>query len=97
MGIMFINQQELLTTIDKDIRFFVLVKIANRTKEECYMDLSVVMRHQNKAGFSIKHISCDGEFKYIMDEVRNNMGIETNYTNPYDHVNESESKNIVIK
>ena len=32
IGIMFIKQQSLLTTIDKDTRFRVLVPLANRTK-----------------------------------------------------------------
>ena len=39
------------------------------------------MRHYNKAGFSVKHIECDGEFKSIMDEVSNGMGIEMNNEN----------------
>ena len=33
MDMMFIYQQSLLTKIDKDIRFFLLVLISNRTKE----------------------------------------------------------------
>ena len=32
MHIMFINKQELFTTIDKDIRFRLLVQLANKTK-----------------------------------------------------------------
>ena len=45
------NQHILFKTIDKYIRFRGLVKIANRTKEECYRDLDVVTRHYKKAGF----------------------------------------------
>ena len=44
-GIMFINQQELLKTIEKYIRLCRLVPLGNITKEGCYMDLDVVMRH----------------------------------------------------
>ena len=97
MGIMFINQQEVLTTFDKYRRFCGLVTLSKRTKEECYMDLVVVMRHHNKAGFSVKCIECDGYFKSIMDEVSNEMEIYMNDENPDGQVTESESKNILIK
>ena len=63
MEIMFINQQELFTTIDKYIRFRGLLPLANITQEECYRALYLVMRHYNKAGFSVKHIECDDQFK----------------------------------
>ena len=71
MEIMFINQQALFTSIDKDINFRELVPLANRTKEECYRALDVVMRHYNKSVFSVKRIECDGDFKSI-------VGIRTN-------------------
>ena len=45
MDIIFINQQVLLTTIYKDIRFHGSVTLSNITKEECYMDLDIVTRH----------------------------------------------------
>ena len=69
MKIIFINQHELFTTIDKDIQFWGLAPLANITKEDCYMDLDIVTRHYNRSGFSIRHIECDGELKKIMDEV----------------------------
>ena len=63
MEIMFINQQELFTTIDKYIRFCGSVPLSNITQEECYRDLDAAMRYYNKAGFSVKHIECDDQFK----------------------------------
>ena len=75
MDIMFINKQALVTKIEKYIRFQVLVPLDNRTKEECYRYLYAVTRHYNKAVFTVKIIECDGEFKYIMDEVSDEMGI----------------------
>ena len=59
MYIIFINQQALFTKIDKDIRFCVLVPLANITKEEFYEDLNVVIIHYSKEGFSVKRIECD--------------------------------------
>ena len=78
MDIIFINKQALLTKIDKYIRFPGLVLLDNRIKEECYRTLDVVMIKYNKSGFCIKRIGCDSEFKSIMDEVSDEMGIETN-------------------
>ena len=69
MDIMFINQQALFTIICKDLRFHGLFSLANRTKEECYRDLDVVLRHYKKSGFSVKRIECDRYFKLIMHKV----------------------------
>ena len=49
IDIMFINKQALLPKIDKYIWFIGLVPLSNRTKEECYRDLGVIMRHYNKS------------------------------------------------
>ena len=57
---MFINKQSFFTTIDKDIKFFVLAQIANRIKEEFYKALGVVIIHYKKAGFDAKLVECDG-------------------------------------
>ena len=46
------------------------------------------MRHYNKSLFAVKYIECDSKLKSIMDETRNEMGIEINYINPDDHVPE---------
>ena len=40
------------------------------------------MIHYNKSVFSVKRIECDGEFKSVMHEVSDDMGIEMNYENP---------------
>ena len=40
------------------------------------------MKHYNKEGFSVKCIEFDCEFKSIMNEVSDEMGIEINYENP---------------
>ena len=61
------------------------------------MAFGVVIRHYKRVGFYVKNIECDGEFKSIMDEVRDEMGIEMNDANPYDHVLDTESNNRVIK
>ena len=55
------------------------------------------MRHYNKAVFSVKHIGCDGEFKLIINEMSNDMGIEINSTNTDDCVPEVDKNNRLIK
>ena len=97
MDIMFFSQQTLFTTIEKGVWFQGLVPLANRTKEECYRDLGLVIINYKKTVFVVKCIECDGKFKTIMDEVSNDMGIEMNDSNKYDHVPEAERNNRVIK
>ena len=57
MEIMFIDQQALLTTIDKDIQFCGLVTLSNIPKEDRYWDLDIVMRHCNKVGFPLNALN----------------------------------------
>ena len=97
MEIMFINQQTLFTTIDKDISFCGLITPAKRKKEEPYRDSDLLMRHLKKSVFAYKRIVCDVKLKSIMDEVSNGMRIEMNDTNPENHVHEVERNNGVIK
>ena len=97
MDIISLNQQELFTTIDKRIRFCGLVTLANKTKEQCYRALDVVMIYYKKSGFFVKLVEFDGEFKSTMDEVGDKMVIGINYENTYDHFPEAERNNGVIK
>ena len=55
------------------------------------------MRHYNNSVFSVKCIGCYEEFKSIIDEVSDDMGIYTNHENPYDHVTGAESNKRVIQ
>ena len=75
MEIIFPNQHALLTTINKYIRFLGLYPFGNRTKEYCYRALDVVMRHYNKAVFTVKSIECVGKFKASIDKVCDDMVI----------------------
>ena len=75
MDIIFINKQAFYATIDKDIQFRVLAPLSNIKKEEFYRTLDALIKNYNTAGFPIKRIEFYGEFKLIMDEVYNDMGI----------------------
>ena len=90
MDIMFLNGMPMLMTIDKTIRFRALVPLNNRYAEELYRGLDGVMRKYNSAGHEIECIDCDGEFKSVMDEIKDELDINTNYTATNAHVPEAE-------
>ena len=75
MGITITSQQALLTRINKYKWFRGLYQLSNRTKEECYRVMDVVMRHNKKSVFAIRRVEYEGKFKSIMYEVCDDMGI----------------------
>jgi hypothetical protein len=93
---MYVNECGFMTTIDQTIRFRSAIPIDIRTDKECYRVLDMVLRY-NSAGFHIKTIHCDGEFRAIMEKVKDNLGVRTNFTNALDHVPEAERNNRTIK
>ena len=84
------NRMPMLTSIDQTIRFRLLVPLKSRTLEELYRGIDVILRNYNKAGFTIDTIHCDGEFKELMDRVKDKLGINLNYTAKHEHVSEAE-------
>ena len=97
MDIMFVNELPMLTTIDTTIKFCGLIPLQSRTHEEIFSALDQVLRFYNKAGFYIKTIFCDGEFKSMMDKVSDELDIQLNYTNAQEHVPQAERNNRTIK
>jgi hypothetical protein len=94
---MYVNECGFMTTIDRTIRFRSAIPIENRTHEEYYRVLDVVLRLYNSAGFHIKTIHCDGEFRAMMEKVKDDLGVHMNFTNALDHVPEAERNNRTIK
>ena len=60
---MFMNKCGMLTTIDKTVKFRSLVPMKTKQDKEYYRALDAILRHYNQAGFVIKTIHCDGEYK----------------------------------
>jgi hypothetical protein len=50
----------------------------------------MVLHLYNSAGFHIKTIHCNGEFRAMMEKVKDNLGVRMNFTNTLDHVPEAE-------
>ena len=86
---MFMNECGMLTAIDKTVKFRSLVPMNTKQNKEYYRALNAILRHYNQAGFMIKTIHCDGEYKAMMDQVRDDLDIVMNYTNGSDHVPEA--------
>jgi hypothetical protein len=97
IDIMDVNECGFMTTIDQTIKFRSTMAIANRTHDEYYCVLDRILRLYNAAGFVIKTIHCNGEFRALMERVKDNLGIRMNFTNALDHVPEAERNNRTIK
>ena len=61
-----------------------------KQNKEYYQALDAILCHYNQAGFMIKAIPCDGEYKVMMDQVRDDLDVVMNYTNANNHVPEAE-------
>ena len=66
IDIMFVNGMPMLTIIDKPIRNRALVCLNNRTTDSIYSGLDKILRSYNTAGFNVKIIHSNLEFKSIM-------------------------------
>jgi hypothetical protein len=97
IDIMYVNKCGFMTTIDRTIRYRSAIPIENRTHEEYHRVLDMVLRLYNSAGFHIKTIHCDGEFRTMMEKVKDDLGVRMNFTNALDHVPEAERYNRTIK
>jgi hypothetical protein len=86
INIMYVNKCGFMTTIDQMIQFRSVLPIENRTHEEYYHVLDMVLRLYNSTGFHIKTIHCDGEFRAMMDKVKDDLGVCMNFTNALDHI-----------
>jgi hypothetical protein len=68
-----------------------------RQHKEYYRALDQILRHYNQAGFVITQIHCNGEFRSMMDKVKDDLDVNMNFTNAQDHVPEAERDNRTIK
>jgi hypothetical protein len=59
--------------------------------------LNQIFRHYNQAGFVIKEIHWEGEFRGMMERVNDNLDVNMNFTNAQDYVPEAKRNNQTIK
>jgi hypothetical protein len=94
---MMINGISFLTTISRNIMYRTAEWIENKTSKAYRSVLDNVFRIYNRAGFKIKIINCDNEFRPLMDELQDVYNVVMNYANPQEHVPEAERNNRVLK
>jgi hypothetical protein len=94
---MYVNEPGFMTKLYQTIRFRSALPIENHTHEEYYRVLDMVLRLYNSAGFHIKTIHCDREFRAMMDKVKDDLGVCMNFSNALNHVPEAERNNRTIK
>jgi hypothetical protein len=94
---MYVNECGMLTAIDRTIKFRSLVPMNTKQHVEYYCALDQILRHYNRAGFVIRTMHCDGEFRGLMEKVEDGLDVDMNFTNTQDHVPEAERNNHTIK
>ena len=93
MGTMVVNKQPFLTNIGKSVRFQSLVPLQSRSGEEYLQALRLIMRRYNTGGFYVQWIHCDGEYKSLIDPIKDKLNADMNFSIPGDHVPEAECNN----
>jgi hypothetical protein len=93
----YVNECGMLTAIDQTIKFRSLVPMNTKQHVEYYRALNQILRHYNRAGFVIRTIHCDREFRGMMEKVEDDLDVNMNFTNAQDHVPEAERNNCTIK
>ena len=89
VDLMFVNGIPFLTAIDRTIRYRSVVPLENRTKEQLYKALDVVLRMYNEAGYRIREIHADNEFRPLFETVADDLDVIMNYTNAGDKCSSS--------
>jgi hypothetical protein len=92
-----VNECGMLTTINWTIKYQSLVPIETRQHKEYFCVLDEILQYYNNAGFVITEIHYNGEYRAMMNKVKNDLNVKMNFTNAQDHVPEAEQNNQMIK
>ena len=93
MDLMFVSKVGFLTTIGYPIFYRKVKRIDNRTKESLYNNLDAILHIYNSGGYKVSRISCDQEFKCLMDDVKDKLDVKMTYAGLGDHEPHSERNN----
>ena len=97
MDTMYINGMSFLTTISRHIMYRTTEWVPNKTAKAYRSALDNVFRLYNLAGFRIRSIHCDNEYRSLMQELETIYEVKMNYSNAQEHVPEVERSIRVIK
>ena len=65
--------------------------------ETLFENVDKILRIYNGGGYRVNVIHCDNGFGAMMDDVKDELGCEMNYTNAQDHEPRAERNNRTIK
>ena len=94
---MYVNGIPMLTSIDKSVRYRIVVPLENRTRDELYNAIDKIFCHYNAAHFTVAEINCDQEFRPLMEQVADDLNITMNYATTDEHVPEAERNNRTLQ
>lgn len=97
IDIMFVNGMKMLTCIDRQIKYRIVIALMSSIQENLFKAIDEITRLYNSANFNIKIIYIHGEFKALMDQVKDELDIEMNYTNAQDHEPTAKRNNRTLK
>ena len=97
MDTMQINGLYFLTTVSRNIMYRTTEWVPNKTAKAYRSALDNVFRVYNMAGFKIKSIHCDNEYRSLMQELESIYEVKMNYASAQEHVPEIERSIRVIK
>ena len=93
MDTMQINGLYFLTTVSRNIMDRTTEWVPNKTAKAYRSALDNVFRVYNMAGFKIKSIHCDNEYRSLMQELESIYEVKMNYASAQEHVPEIERTN----
>ena len=97
MDTMFVNGCGMLTMIDRTVKYQSLVPMKGKKHVDYYHAIDKILRLYNSTGFIVRVIQCDREYQEMMDEVKDELDVDMNYTSASEHVPEAERNNCMIK
>ena len=97
IDIMFINELPMLTTIDKTIKYRGLGTLPSQHAEQTHKAIDFMLRRQNSAGFIIKIIHADQQFKKLLEEVKDELDVTLNIAASKEHVPDIERNNRTLE
>ena len=99
MDTMYDNGSGMLTINDRNIKFQRLVSMNTRQHYKYCRALNQILRYYNNAKSVITEIHCDGQYRGMMDKVKNDLDVKMKFANTQrsDHVPEADRNNQTIK
>ena len=97
IDVMYVNKIGFLTSIGYPIYYRKTVYVSDGKTETLYETLGKILRIYNSGGYRVNIIHCDNGFRAMMDNVKDELNCEMNYTNAQDHEPRAERNNRTIK